>query len=228
MRISAHGRPAFKCRALRCVIEFIGATGPRRMEATGQASGTANFLIGPEETWRTGVPLTRWSGLPRPLPGHRCVLPGERPAYQIRIHCGAGRGSGAHPAALRGRRPSAGRKRWLAVDPRRTARAARVYPGHLPGAGWRAGAGARRIRGQRRHRELHRGRLRPLAAAGHRPGALVSHAVGRFRHGRCHVDGRRFDGRGLCRGVHFFVRLSNRQPGAEFQLAAATKYLSPS
>ena len=38
-------------------IEFIGATGPRRIEATGTSSGVANFLVGPEETWRTEVPL---------------------------------------------------------------------------------------------------------------------------------------------------------------------------
>src|SRR5438067_12695391 len=38
-------------------VRFVDATGPRRMEASGEASGQANFLIGPEETWRVGLPL---------------------------------------------------------------------------------------------------------------------------------------------------------------------------
>jgi hypothetical protein len=37
-------------------IEFVDAAGPRDMEAEG-GSGVANFLLGPEEAWITGVPL---------------------------------------------------------------------------------------------------------------------------------------------------------------------------
>src|SRR3954447_24056881 len=38
-------------------MEFVDATGPRRLEPAGAGSGVANFLIGPPDTWRTGVPL---------------------------------------------------------------------------------------------------------------------------------------------------------------------------
>src|SRR3954469_21188048 len=59
-RLNAYFSPreaVFQMDAASLRIEFAGATGPRRIEATGQSSGIANFLVGPEETWRTGVPL---------------------------------------------------------------------------------------------------------------------------------------------------------------------------
>src|SRR5689334_23418087 len=40
-------------------VEFLGATPEPRLEATGQDSGVANFLVGPENDWRFGVPLLR-------------------------------------------------------------------------------------------------------------------------------------------------------------------------
>jgi hypothetical protein len=38
-------------------IEYVDASGPRLLEPTGEASGEANFLIGPEQNWQTGIPL---------------------------------------------------------------------------------------------------------------------------------------------------------------------------
>jgi hypothetical protein len=42
-------------------MQFPGATGPERIAPERRLPGTANFLIGPEEQWRTGVPL--YSGI---------------------------------------------------------------------------------------------------------------------------------------------------------------------
>ena len=139
----------FQMPGAALVIEFIGATGPRRMEATGQTSGTANFLIGPEEAWRTGVPLLDGVAYRDLYPGIDVFYRGSGPHIKSEFIVAPGE----DPARIRLRYGGAdrltGRKRWLAHDPRRTPRATRVYAGHLPGPGRRSGAGARRIRGQR-------------------------------------------------------------------------------
>jgi len=74
-------------------IEFVDATGPRDVEAEG-GSGIANFLIGPEEGWITGVPLldgvvyrdvysgidVRYGGSGADLKSEYVVRPGAEPS----------------------------------------------------------------------------------------------------------------------------------------------------
>jgi hypothetical protein len=50
-------KAVFQMSGASLAIEFIGATGPRLLETTGPTSGEVNFLVGPKEAWRTGVPL---------------------------------------------------------------------------------------------------------------------------------------------------------------------------
>jgi len=74
-------------------IEFMDAPGPRRIEATGQSSGTANFLVGPEETWRTGVPLLDGVAYRDLYPGIDMIYRGSGPHLKSEFYRSASDGT---------------------------------------------------------------------------------------------------------------------------------------
>jgi hypothetical protein len=58
-------------------VEFLDATGPRAVEPEHGGSGVANFLIGPEEQWVTGVPVLAGVAYREIYPGIDAVYRGS-------------------------------------------------------------------------------------------------------------------------------------------------------
>lgn len=70
---------------LRIQYQYLDATGPRQIEPAGSASGIANFLIGPEEEWMTGVPLLDAVAYREIYPGIDAIYRGSH-VHEARIY----------------------------------------------------------------------------------------------------------------------------------------------